>query len=165
METFGQILVVLLASLALVAFFSVLSALFPARIARTRLLAETMAPRSFLIGAVNGVLVAAIAAALFALAEQSAQLLALPGLLLLILLGIGLVFGLSATAQIVGARIFPEHEARRQVAQGSAVLILACLTPFVGWFGLLVYAGLLGLGAFISSFFARPPEAVTQAEA
>jgi hypothetical protein len=42
-----------------------------------------------------------------------------------------------------------------RTAYGAVILALACALPFIGWFGLLPYAGLLGIGAFILSFFQR----------
>jgi MFS family permease len=153
MEGLAALVLILVIGVTLIAMFSVLSALFPRLIGRSREIAEASPKRSFIIGAVNGVFSLAVIAALSALAEQGAKWLALPTVLLLVLLVIGLAIGLATMVQVVGARLFPDDGERRQVAKGSAVLILACLTPFVGWFGLLTYIALVGLGAFVAGFF------------
>lgn len=156
MEGLAALVLVLGIGTALVAMFSVLSALFPALIRRSRAIAEASPRRSFFIGAVNAVFLLAIIGALSTLAEQGAQWLALPTVLLLAALVIGVALGLATMVELVGARLFPGDDERRQVAKGAAVLTLACLTPFVGWFGLLSYLVFVGLGAFVAGFFPGP---------
>jgi hypothetical protein len=58
-------------------------------------------------------------------------------------------------SRIIGERIFPQLDPVRQMVFGSLILILACLTPFLGWFGMLPYLGLTGVGSFISTLITK----------
>jgi hypothetical protein len=143
-------------ALCLVALFLVLETLFPRLVARTHDAAEAMPGRAFLLGLVNFLFLFALLAVLSALGENlrigALQLLALLVLALLLIL---LTFGLAGVAQLLGARLAPERGPLARTLWGAAALTLACLTPFLGWFGLLPYTALLGLGAFILSWFRR----------
>lgn len=151
-ELLGALLFALFLIVALVAFFLVIGILFPNRVARSQVIAETMTGRALLVGGVNFLFMTAIILVLFALADQSGVgLLALPGLALLFALGVALSIGMAGLCQLVGARIAAERSPWRQVATGATVLSAASLLPIVGWFGLLPYIGVLGLGAFIIS--------------
>ena len=151
-----------LGSLGLTAFFLVLSALFPERVARTRSAAEAYGGRSLVIGLVNLVFFGAIMLASFALNEQvGGGVLAIPGLGALALLTVGVVFGLAGVIRLLGERLAPGQPAVRRTAYGTLALAWAAATPFIGWFLLLPYAAALGLGAFVLSFFyAALPEHV-----
>jgi hypothetical protein len=138
----------------LAAFFVVLAALFPDRMARTRAAAGRAPGRSFFIGLVNAIFFLVLILALQAIAEATGiQLFAIPALLLLTLLGIAALFGLGGMAQLVGERLLPERGHYFRIAAGAVVIGLGCALPFVGWFGLLPYVAVLGLGAFGLSFF------------
>ncbi len=143
-----------LGSLSLVAFFLVVSALFPDRVARTRASAENTPGRSFVIGLVNLIFFGAVSLASFALNERGGGgLLAIPGLVALALLCIGVVFGLAGLAGLVGERLAPSQPAVGRTVCGVLALAWAGATPFAGWFLLLPYVSALGLGAFVLSFF------------
>ena len=144
-------------SLALVAFFLVLVALFPRRIARTQAIAEGMPGRSLIVGLVNLIFGAAVVVALLALAQwTNVKPLGVPALLVLSLMGIAATFGLGGVAQLIGARLLPEQPGPRRTIAATLALGWACTVPFVGWFGLLPFAVALGMGAFILSFFSSP---------
>jgi hypothetical protein len=51
--------------------------------------------------------------------------------------------------RLISGQVFPGKEGWRQQASGTGVVILACLVPYIGWFGLFPYLGLRGFGAFI----------------
>lgn len=142
--------------LSLVAFFAVVGAFFPHRVSRIETVVEAMPGRSFVVGLVNLVFFGAVMLVLFSLAERfnGAGLRAL-GVIFLVVLSIGVSFGLAGVVQIVGARIKDEAGGLVRTAWGTVLLALACGLPFIGWFGLLPYAASLGLGAFILSFFIR----------
>jgi len=53
---------------------------------------------------------------------------------------------------LIGERIFPDLSISKQTIWGTACLSLACALPFVGWFLLLPYVGLTGIGAVILGF-------------
>lgn len=140
-------------SLMAAAFFIVLGALFPVRIGRTRAAAAAAPGRAFVIGLVNLVFFAAVAAALVALAQWThIQLLTLPALAVAAVLIIAGVFGLAGVVEVVGERLLPQAAGARRSGLGGLVLAWACALPYVGWFGLLPYVLSLGVGALILSF-------------
>ena len=159
-ESLGPIFLLLVGLLSLVAFMTVMRALFPARLAAVRALAGAAPGRAFLVGFVNFVFFGGFALALLALSSRGGDgllrvLLGVPAFFFLAVLAAGLSFGLSGMAQLVGLRLLPESADLRQTIWGALALGLACLLPFLGWFLLLPYAALLGLGAFILGLFSR----------
>jgi hypothetical protein len=143
-----------LGALGLAAFFIVLAALFPTRLGRTRAIAGRSPGRAFVVGLINTFFVIVLALAFLAVSNwTSIQFLALPALLLLGLLALGLTFGLGGVVLLLGERLLPERPPLARTAFAAVALGLACAVPYVGWFGLYPYAALLGLGAFILSFF------------
>jgi hypothetical protein len=154
MSEFASILfLALLSGVGLAAYFSVLQALFPVRTERARWIAESSPVRAFFVGLVNFLFFGAICLVSVALGNNVHGIFLIPGLVVLIGIGIALSVGLGAVAHLAGSRLFPEKSPVARTVWGTGVLSLACLTPFVGWFGLFVYVGLLGMGAFILSFF------------
>ncbi len=148
------IVALVLGSVSLVAFFLVVSALFPGRVVRTRASAESMAGRSLLIGVVNLVFFAAVGLAAFALnGRVGGGVLVIPGLAVWALLASGVSFGLAGLVSLVGERLAPNQSAIGRTVCGTLALAWAAATPVVGWFLLLPYLCSLGLGAFVVSFF------------
>jgi hypothetical protein len=146
----GMLVLLIVVATSLVALFAVMGVLFPRTLERTRAAVEELPARSFLIGLVNLVFVLAIGLGLGALrASLGLGFLDLITLLLLILLVGVITFGLAAVVQAVGGRLLPGRSELAQRIWGAVALVLACLTPYVGWFGLLPYLALTGLGAFI----------------
>ena len=147
------LLILVLAGIpTLVAFFVVLEVLFPHVVESTRQVAEETAARSFALGLVNGLFLGAVALALFALGESvGSDLFGLLGLLVLALLALGITFGLVGMVQLIGTRLAPGGSSLRRTLLGAVALVLAILTPFVGWFGLFPYVALRGLGGFVVS--------------
>ena len=64
----------------------------------------------------------------------------------------GAVVGLSAVTQSLGARIFPEHSANRQIIYGTIVVLVAGLVPILGWIVLLPYLLISGFGGVAISY-------------
>ena len=64
--------------------------------------------------------------------------------------------------QIVGARLMPGGQGLRPAIWGTVALTLGCLTPYVGWFGLLPYVVIRGLGAFVLTLFGRHQKVVAE---
>ena len=151
---------VVLLTISLLGFFLVLRALFSSRVAQTRSAIQAMSGRSLLVGAVNFLFFGVIALILANLGGRTEgvlkAILLLPALFLLGILIVGLSFGLAGMVLVVGERILPERTAWNQSLWGTVALSLACAVPLAGWFLLLPYAALTGLGAFILSFFTRP---------
>jgi len=162
MESIGLLLLILFSGGALIALFLILDVFFPNRIRLAKQAIDTLPARSFLLGLVNLLFAAALFFVLFVLGENLHEAFFFPGLLILIVVAVGLIFGLSVIAQFVGERLFPEREALHQKAWGSGLLIAACLTPFVGWGVFLPFVAIFGLGTLIGSWF--PPKIKEQIE-
>ena len=144
-------------SLALVAFFVVLLALFPRRLGRTQAIAEAMPVRAFVVGLVNLIFGSAVVLALLALGQWTGiQLFGLPALAVLALIVVAVAFGLGGVVQLIGVRLLPERPGPRRTAAAALALSWACSVPFLGWFGLLPFAAALGTGAYILTFFTQP---------
>jgi hypothetical protein len=150
-------IVLLIAGLA--GYFLVLEALFASRVAKTRALIASAPGRSFGIGAVNFVFFSVIAFILFSVSDDAGgalkAVLTIPALLITAALVAGLSFGLAGMVELVGERVLPEASAMKRRVWGTACLGLACALPFAGWFLMLPYVGLTGIGAFILGFFQR----------
>ncbi|MGH2620817.1 MAG: hypothetical protein ACRDHG_09660, partial [Anaerolineales bacterium] len=98
-----------------------------------------------------------IVAAFGALGGAGAGVFQLLALILLGLLVIALAFGLAGMSVLIGERLLPDASPTRQTAWGAATLVLASLTPFLGWFGLFPYLAIRGLGGFLIGLFRRSP--------
>jgi hypothetical protein len=150
---------ILLMTIGLAAYFLVLNALFFARVTRIKSVAQSMPARSLGIGFVNFVFFAVIALALLSVAESAGPfvrgVLTIPAVIILALLAMALSLGLAGMSSLIGERIFPELSAWKQLLWGTICLSLACALPLVGWFLLLPYAGLVGIGAVILGYFRR----------
>ena len=155
-QLIGLLVAVPLLGATLVGLFVVMNALFTSWIARTCQTAETQAARSFLVGLVNLVFVGALISALIALADGTGlDFLIVVAVLLAVVLAIATAFGLAAMVQVIGARLVPGGQGLRPGIWGTIALLLGCLTPYVGWFGLLPYVALRGLGAFVLVLFGK----------
>ena len=157
-EVLYLILAVIASGFALVAFFVALKALFPNRVERTGVIADQTPGRAFMVGLVNFAFFGAVALAFFGLGNAlGVETINVIAVLVLVFPAIGLAMGLAGIVQLVAEQIAPESLGVRRTAWGTLTLILACSLPVFGWFGLLPYAGLLGMGAFILSLFQRAP--------
>jgi len=147
----GLLLLVVLIGFCLIAFFIIIDALFKALVDGIAQSAEDTPGRAFWVGLVNVVFLIAIAAGLIGLADISGlgSVLAVPGLALGIFIVAGIVFGFAAMVRLIAGLVFPGREGWKAIAPGAGILILACLVPYIGWFGLFPYLGLRGFGAFI----------------
>ncbi|MFV1858852.1 MAG: hypothetical protein ACC647_05815 [Anaerolineales bacterium] len=152
-EALALLILVPLVTLTLVALFIAMGALFPRQIADVKSTGSAMPGRSFLLGLINVLFLSVIVAAL----SNGGEFLQLLALLIFAVLVGGLAFGLAGMAPLIGERLLPEWGGIRQAAWGAAIMVVASLTPFVGWFLLFPYLSFRGLGAFILSLFTRPP--------
>jgi len=150
----GLLILVVLAAASLVSLFTVMGILFKGPVERTLRVAQLLPGRSFLVGLVNVVFVTVVAVGLGALAGNlRVPAIGLVALLLVACLVAAATFGLAGMARAVGGGLVPTANELRRTVWGTLALALACLTPYVGWFGLLPYVALRGLGAFILSWF------------
>jgi hypothetical protein len=108
---------------------------------------------------VNFLFVAAIAALLARLGQRAGGLSSAALLLLAILLALGLtvfsILGLSALTRLLGERIGEEGSAFRQHLHGGFLLVLAGLTPYLGWFVIAPLAIIMGFGAALQAVFRK----------
>ncbi|RMF41858.1 MAG: hypothetical protein D6755_12195 [Anaerolineae bacterium] len=142
------LLLAVFTEITLSALFLTLHIFFPDFLSRVRLQTESTPGRAFLLGVVNTVFLGGIAVVLISIGGD------IPGVLAVLVLslgGIGMTFGLGGLVRIAGEHLLPGTSGFKQVLAGTGVLFLACLTPFLGWFGLLPYLALLGLGACVGA--------------
>ena len=150
------IILVAAAILVLSAYFIVLRSLFATSVARWQQTIETSPWRALLIGLVNLLFFAVLTLVSFSAGDRSGiPVLALPGVFITAALAVALSLGLGAMVEVAAGRLFPTTEGVRRTGLATAMLTLACLTPFVGWFLLLPFVGLIGLGAVIIDWTAR----------
>lgn len=153
------LLIIVLLTIGLVAYFLVMNALFAPRIERTKSVAQALPVRSAGIGLVNFVFFAVIATALLSVAETAGpvirSILTIPAVVILAALAFVLSLGLIAMSNLIGERIFPNFSAWKQTLWGTVSLTLACILPFIGWFLLLPYVSFVGIGAVILGFLQR----------
>lgn len=150
---------ILLLAVTVSAYFLALGALFSNRVEKTQGALQQMTGRSFLLGLVNFLFFGIIALILLSVADNTdgfiKAVLTTPALVITAFLAVLLSAGLAGVANVLGVRLFPDHTSWQQTVWGSAILTFACALPFVGWFLLLPYVGLTGIGATILGFFQR----------
>jgi hypothetical protein len=150
------LILLIFGSVCAVAFFVVFASLFRDLVEEARQIAHDSSGRTFLVGLINFLFVGAISIGIDSLRTSlGLEYLGYVTMLFMILLAIGTIYGLSAMVELISVRLFPEVTGWRRSASGAAILTLACITTYVGWYGLLPYIGLRGMGAFILSLVAR----------
>ena len=159
MEILGIILLIPFGGITIIALFSALILLFPTPIEKTRQNIENSLGRSLLLGLVNFIFFALIAALLISVAENSGNLLGalfylLAGIILLGLIIFSLL-GLTAFANLFGERMGVGKSPFESNLRGGALLLLAGLAPYIGWF---IFTPLIlwtGFGAAISAILRK----------
>ena len=158
MEVLGLLLLVIFSGISIIALFATLNLLLPAAIEKTRQNLEHRLGRSLLLGSINFIFAAALAG-LFAwltdLTEQTSSFLSGVFILLLglIVLGVAIftLLGLTAFAKLLGERIGEGKNPFISSLRGGLLLLLAGLTPYVGWFFFTPLVLWTALGAAISA--------------
>ena len=145
------LMLVVLLGFCLIAFFIILEALFGELIEGITRSAKEKPAKAFWVGLINTVFLIAIAIGLISLSEISVLglVLAVPGFAVGVFVAVGIVFGLTGMVRLTAGLVFTGKEGWKSKASGAGVLILACLVPYIGWFGLFPYLGLRGFGGFI----------------
>jgi hypothetical protein len=151
-DPFAFLVLILASGVCLTALFLVVEVLFPRAVEQTRAAASDSPGRSLLLGLVNAGFLIVLAVAITSAGVDALNVIAL---ILLAILVAGLAVGLTAMARFLGQRLFPGSGETKRMVAGSGLLILACLMPFVGWFGLFPYVGLRGLGGFVLAMARR----------
>lgn len=158
-QLFRVVIVLILLTFSLFGLFTVMNILFTKQISKAQNTLEQVPGRSFWIGFVNILFLLPISLSLLSLADSTDGLLkviiTIPGLILLaVLLGFA-SFGLLNMVNMVGERIMPDQSLLKRTFWGTLLLSLASALPFVGWFLLLPYILMIGVGAVILGFFQR----------
>jgi len=156
---FGVVLLVLASGSALIALFATVGLLFPRPVEQTRDLLSASFGRSFLLGLVNFLFVGAVTALLARLGQGAGGVLAAALLLIALLLALALtvflVLGLTALTSLLGERIGEGTSPFRRHLRGGLLLVLASLTPYLGWFVFAPLALLTGFGAGLQAVFRK----------
>lgn len=146
----GVLLLAIVVAFGVISVFILMELYFRRWVHRIADLAGQSAGRSVLLGFVNTLFVSALALGSWALTESSGvAILGAFGLILALLLALGLIFGLAGMVALTAERLFPEGVGWKPLAGAAAFMLLGCITPYIGWFGLLPYLAFRGLGAFI----------------
>jgi hypothetical protein len=158
-QLFRVLIVFILFVPSLFGFFTVMNILFPKRIAKIQSVLQGTTGRTFWIGFVNILFLMPIALLLFTIADRiSSGLKALtmfPAIIILVVLAGLASFGLLGMVNMIGEHLMPDQSLMKRTFWGTLLLSLACALPFVGWFLLLPYVLILGVGSVILSFFQR----------
>jgi len=157
------LMIIVFLTIGFAAYFLVIGAFFPRRIEKTQRIINQMPGRAFGVGLVNFLFFGVILIVLFTITDGNANrvnsviriILLIPTLILTALLTAILSLGFAGMVRILGERILPDFTILKRNVWGTVILSFACALPFVGWFILLPYTGLAGLGAVILGFFQR----------
>ena len=159
MNFLETLILIPLIGITVIALFASLSLLFPAPIEKTRNHFENAPERSLLLGIVNFVFFAVVTALFVWLTEETGGL--LNGIFILlggVVIGsfaIFTLFGLTALSSILGERMGSGKTPFTSNLRGGALLLLAGLSPYIGWFiftPLMIWAG---FGAAISALLRK----------
>ena len=159
MEILGFILLVPLSAITIISLLAALTLLLPVPVEKTRLVLESSLWRALLLGSVNFIFFAALASLFGWLAEQTIPVLNGVFILLIAMIVLGLtvltLIGLAAFAQMLGDRIGVGKTPLTANLRGGALLLLAGLAPYIGWFLFTPLVLWTGLGAAISAMVRR----------
>jgi hypothetical protein len=157
------LLISILLTISLAAYFLIIGALFTTRVEKTQRVIHQMPGRAFGVGLVNFLFFGVILLVLFTITDGSANrvnsvvriILLIPTFALTAILTAILSLGIAGMLQVLGERIFPDLSGLRRSVSSTVISAFACALPVVGWFLLLPYIALTGFGAVILGFFQR----------
>ncbi len=172
MEMLGMILLVLFGGITLIALLVTVSLLLPASVESARKKIESNLLRSFLIGLVNLIFYLALLTLLGYIISlfgqpygnttmiDTSQIIG-PGIFIVlgILISLTVILfalrGLSALTSLLGERIGKAKNPFVSDLHGGLLLVLACLTPYIGWYIFTPFVLCLGLGASVLAISQR----------
>ena len=162
------LVIVIFSIVTLSAYLVVWRVLFPQRIPNIIVQAQTAPIRTSVVGFINVLFFGIVLIGLLTLADRTnnspfAPLFLLVSLGVAIAITVGLSMGLSSIAHIIGMRLLPQATPLRQSLIGAVGMLLACSTPFVGWFLLLPLVAAWGTGAVILHLLSSTAQARPQA--
>jgi amino acid permease len=142
--------------------------LLPAPVEKARLKLDIALGKSFLLGLVNMMFFSAIAALLvwltqltrsqsFGIAPFLAAVMAVLALAILVTTVVFALNGVVAMASLFGSRLDKTKSPFMSDLYGGLLLVLACLTPYIGWYLFTPVVISMGLGASILALFQKKP--------
>ena len=165
MITTLTILYILFGGATLIALLGTVDLFLPKPVHRARQKLETSPVRSFLVGLINLLFWFVILVFWFVWTQYKGGPEAMGfviGTALAILLLIGVIVpgvpGLAALAQLTGFRFNGSASPLGQDLRGGFLLVLACLTPYIGWFIFTPTLLSTAIGAGLLTFFQRTPK-------
>jgi len=161
MEMLGLILLIVCSGIAFIALLTAVGLLLPGTVEKSRLKLETSLGKAFLVGLVN--LLSGLGInALFLAWWQSTQpetvfwlIIWAVLMLLYIVLLLPSIPAMSALAQFLGMRMGESRSPLQRNLHGSLLLVLACLTPYLGWFIFTPAVLCTAVGAGLLALFQR----------
>jgi len=159
----GLLLIILFGGTGLISIFIIVNLILPTPIERTRSILETNMGRSLLLGFVN-FLFAGIVGVVLALPARVGGIVAgifvfLIGLVALTVAVLTL-FGLVALTSLLGNRIGEMKSPVTTHIRGGILLLLACLTPYLGWFIFTPLVLWTAFGATVQTLFKKKEKTV-----
>lgn len=155
---FGLLLVILFGGAGLISIFTIIRLLLPLPVERTRATLENSLGRSLLLGFVN-FLFAGILVALLMWPTRIGGVVAGIFVFLAGLVGLAVaalvLLGLVAATSLLGSRMGEAKSPVTAQLRGGVLLLLACLTPYLGWFVFAPLAVWTALGSGIQSILRR----------
>lgn len=154
-DLIGGTILAIVGVITLTALFVTTAYLMPQRTARAHQLLQAQPGRALLIGLVNALFFGLLAAVLAQLGDLGGLL----ALLLLLALGALAAVGVAGAVRLLHARMFineaNEAESVKGLGKTAVWLILAALSPLLGWFVLTPLLLLAGLGAALMTIVGR----------
>ena len=165
MITSVKILYILFGGITLIALLGTVNLFLPKPVSRARQKLELNPVRSFLVGLINILFWFVILAFWFVWTQYKGgpdAMVYVIGTALAILLLIGLIVpgipGLAALAQLTGFRFGGSVSPLGQDLRGGLLLLMACLTPYIGWFIFTPALLSIAIGAGLLTFFQHSPK-------
>jgi hypothetical protein len=150
--------------LALISYWLVAEALFPDFVESCRLKYETSPLASTGVGLIVAAIILVLGGGIAAhVGNPLFKMLGLSLIFIIILMGF---VGSTGLCRQIGLGLgSPNDEAQpwRRVLRGGVVLGLTFLLPFVGWFAVMPWALVSGLGVFVRAWLMRRAESKVQA--
>jgi hypothetical protein len=162
---FGILILIVFGGVGLISIFTVIGLLLPLPVQRTRTTLESSLGRSLLLGALNFLCIGVVdvffiwLAQLFSSVKVIGGILVIIGGLITLTLALLTILGLVSLANLLGHRIGEPKNDFETLLRGGALLFLAGLTPYLGWFVFAPLAIWISLGAAIQTLFKRKEKA------
>lgn len=137
--------------------FLLIGALFPQITGKTREVIENSQGRTFLTGVVNLLFLVMLVfvSQLFFQGSGSPRMpiIFIPVFVIFAVTLIGTLVGMTSITHLIGERILPEQTQPKRNINSAIILILALLTPVIGWYLFLPYTVILGFGGIVTSIY------------